>query len=156
MSSTDQWFVCEKGHIHWGANGAAGLLLRHVSPDGEVSFLLQQRSSLVEEAGKWGIPGGAIRESESPEEAARREAEEEIGPPGRYRITGIDVQDCGGGWKFYVVKADVGSQFPAFSVQETDATGWFTREEMQHLRLHSGLQQWLDEQEAALDQKKPW
>jgi hypothetical protein len=34
--------------------------------------------------------------------------------------------------------------FPAYSVHETDATGWFTRGEMQSLPLHPGLRAFLD------------
>jgi 8-oxo-dGTP diphosphatase len=141
----DRWTICEKGHVHWGADGAAGLLLTHVPQNGEPSYLLQQRSRWVDHAGTWGIPGGAIRTGESPELTARREAEEEIGPVGSYRVTGVDIQDCGGGWKFHTVTADVDSLFQAFCVQETEATGWFTREEMDRLLLHPGFEKRLEE-----------
>jgi len=88
-----------------------------------------------------------MRSGESPEATARREAQEEIGPLPTYRVTGIDVQDCGGGWKFHIVRADIDRPFIAFCVRETDATGWFTREEMQSLPLHPGFRAWLDEHE---------
>lgn len=35
--------------------------------------------------------------------------------------------------------------FDAYSVLETDATGWFTTQEMRNLPLHSGVERWLDE-----------
>lgn len=144
-ATADRWTVCGKDHVHWGAHGAAGLLFRY-APKGEApTYLLQQRCRWVDQGGTWGIPGGAMREGESAEVTARREAEEEIGPLPSYRITGIDAQDCGGGWKFYVVTADVDHPFVAFCVRETDATGWFTRDEMRHLSLHPGFRRWLED-----------
>lgn len=143
--SANRWTVCDSGHIHWGALGGAGLLLRHVPLRGEPSYLLQQRSRWVDCPGTWGIPGGAALEGESPEVTARRETEEELGVLPAYRLTRVEVQDCGAGWQFLIVMADVDEPFPAFCVRETDATGWFTREDMRRLSLHPGLQQWLDE-----------
>jgi len=94
---TDRWTVCEKDHVHWGQNGAAGFLFRYVPREGEPRYLLQQRAKSVDFPGTWGIPGGAMREGESPEAGARREVLEEVGLIPAYRITGIEVQDCGGG-----------------------------------------------------------
>jgi septum formation protein len=68
---TDRWTVCEKDHVHWVQNGAAGFLFQHVSREGEPRYLLQQRAKLIDFPGTWGIPGGAIQEGESPEAAAR-------------------------------------------------------------------------------------
>jgi 8-oxo-dGTP diphosphatase len=144
----DLWTVCDKGHVHWGRLGGAGLLLRHLPEGGEPHYLLQLRSKSVDYGGTWGIPGGAIRGGETPETAARREAEEEIGPLPSYRITGVVTQDCGDNWKFQIITADVDHDFSAFCVRETDATGWFTQEDMQNLSLHPGLQKWLDEQQS--------
>jgi 8-oxo-dGTP pyrophosphatase MutT (NUDIX family) len=144
-SSMERWTFCDQGHVHWGAGGAAGLLLRYVPNEGEPSYLLQQRSTRVDYGGTWGIPGGAIREGESPEMTAQREAEEEIGQLPFYRVTGVEVQDCGGAWKFHVVTADVDAPFLAFCVRQTDATGWFTLEDMYRLSLHPGFRKLLDE-----------
>jgi 8-oxo-dGTP pyrophosphatase MutT (NUDIX family) len=141
-SSTERWTICDRGHVHWGAHGAAGLLFRYVPPEGEPSYLLQQRSRWVDFGGTWGIPGGAIREGESPGVAARREAEEEIGALPPYRVTEVEVQDCGAGWKFHIVNADVDHPFAAYCVQQTEATGWYTREEMRSLSLHPGFRKW--------------
>jgi 8-oxo-dGTP diphosphatase len=143
----DRWTFCDKGHIHWGAHGGAGLLLRHAPQRGEPQYLLAERSRWVDEGGTWGIPGGAIRVGESPEEAAHREAAEEIWPVPAYRVTGIEVQDCGGGWKFHIVRADIDELFTAYAARQTDATGWFTLSAMRGLRLHPGFRQWVEEHE---------
>jgi 8-oxo-dGTP diphosphatase len=139
------WTVCAAGHVHWGADGGAGLLLRHLPAKGEPTYLLCQRSRWVDEGGRWGIPGGAIRDGESPETAAQRETVEEVGQLPHYRRTGIEPQDCGGGWLFHVISADVDREFDAYCGQETDTTGWFAAEPMQSLPLHPGLRRWLEE-----------
>ena len=141
----ERWTICRYDHVHWGALGGAGLLLRHASAAGQPTYLLQRRSRSVDEPGTWGIPGGAIKTGESPEAAARRETLEEIGALPRYRVSEIEHQDCGGGWIFHIICADVERQFDAFCGQETDATGWFTREEMRNLTLHPGLRAWLEQ-----------
>jgi len=141
----ERWTICALDHVHWGANGGAGLLLRYRSPDSEPRYLLALRSRWVDEPATWGIPGGAIRDGEAPEEAARRETVEEIGHLPAYRVVAEDVQDCGGGWLFHVFLADVEAMFDAYSVRETDATGWFTPRQMRELPIHSGLRRSLDE-----------
>lgn len=154
----DLWKICDMGHIHWGDTGAAGFLFRHVPDSGESSFLLQQRSTAVDYPGTWGIPGGAIRDGESPEAAARREFQEEIGPLPSYRVTGMKVQDCGGNWQFHMIFADVSEPFLAFCGKETDSTGWFTKSEMTSLELHPGLEAWLREQMPGVEETplSPW
>jgi 8-oxo-dGTP pyrophosphatase MutT (NUDIX family) len=147
LSPLDQWAICRLGHVHWGLHGGAGLLLRHAPAKGEPVYLLQFRSAWVDQRSTWGVPGGAIHKGESPETAARREAAEEIGPLPPCRVTDIDVQDCGGGWKFHTVTADVDRPFDAYCQQETDAVGWFTRQEMRGLPLHPGFRQWVDDHE---------
>jgi len=141
----ERWTICALDHVHWGANGGAGLLLRYRPTDSEPRFLLALRSRWVDEPATWGIPGGAIRDGESPEEAARRETVEEIGGLPLYRVAAEEVQDCGGGWVFHIFLADVEAMFDANSVRETDATGWFTPRQMRELPLHPGLRQSLDE-----------
>lgn len=143
--AADRWTFCSQGHIHWGANGGAGLLLRYEPVRGQPEYLLTERSRWVDEGGTWGIPGGAIHDGESVEAAARRETAEEIWPLPPYRITGIDVQDCGGGWKFHIVRADVSARFAAYSAKETDATGWFTMAQMNQLRMHPGFREWVQQ-----------
>lgn len=141
----ERWTICDLGHVHWGANGAAGLLFGHRPKNGEPTYLLARRSRWVDEGGTWGVPGGAIRDGESPETAANREALEEIGDLPPYRIALIDAEDCGGGWRFYMIVADVDHAFPAYCLSETDATGWFPAAALPNLPLHPGLRRWLDE-----------
>jgi 8-oxo-dGTP pyrophosphatase MutT (NUDIX family) len=143
--SAERWFFCRAGHIHWGALGGAGLLLRHLPSQGQPLYLLTERSRWIDEGGTWGIPGGAIHHGESPEETAHRAAAEQIWPLPAYRVTGIVVQDCCGGWKFHIVGADIDAPFTAYAARDTDATGWFTVPEMDHLRLYSGVRRWADE-----------
>jgi hypothetical protein len=37
--------ICAAGHVHWGADGGAGLLLRHLARDGTASYLLLPQRS---------------------------------------------------------------------------------------------------------------
>lgn len=144
----EHWTICPVGHVHWGAHGGAGLLMRYTAPGSATRYLLALRSRWVDEPATWGIPGGAIRAGESPESAARREMSEEIGRLPTYRIAADIAQDCGGGWQFHIFLADVNEMFAAYSVLETDATGWFTAEEMGSLPLHPGVRRWLVELDA--------
>jgi 8-oxo-dGTP diphosphatase len=136
----ERWFTCRAGHLHWGALGGAGILFRVEGASADATrYLLTQRSRWVDEGGTWGIPGGALRDAESPEQAARRETLEEIGVLPNHRITGVDPRPCGGGWTFTVIHAVVDAPFEAFAARETDATGWFTRAQMLRLPLHPGV-----------------
>jgi ADP-ribose pyrophosphatase YjhB (NUDIX family) len=110
-------------------------------------YLLAQRSRWVESGQTWGIPGGAMKAGETPRAAARRETTEEIFPVPRYRVTGVEVQDCGG-WLFHIVCADVTRPFIAYMASETDTTGWFTLEQMNALPLIPGFRRWVDEHSA--------
>jgi len=145
MALTERWTICRLGHVHWGARGGAGFLFRHrAGPSAPTTYLLAQRSRWVDEGNSWGIPGGALREDESPEEAARREVREELSVLPRYRVSDVEVQDCGGGWQFTIFTADVDREFDAFVGRETDAFGWFTGEQIAQLSLHPGLRRMLD------------
>lgn len=144
----DTWTICDKAHTHWGAAGAAGLWFCYSRAGVAPVYLLERRFSTVDHNGRWCIPGGAIRRGESVGMAARREAEEEIGPLPSYEITAIDTQECGGGWRFYILSARVWALFTPLCICETDAAGWFTREQMASLSLHPGFQSWLDRDES--------
>jgi ADP-ribose pyrophosphatase YjhB (NUDIX family) len=140
----ERWTVCAAGHEHWGALGGAGLLLRYAPPRGRAMFLLAQRSQSVDEPGCWGIPGGACRDGEMPEATALRELREELVSVPAYEVAVVDAHDCGGGWLFWVIVADVDHRAEVFCGEETETTGWFTHEQLLDLRLHRGLRLWLE------------
>jgi len=149
--TSDRWTGCRLGHLHWGANGGAGLLLRHAPRKGLVTYLLTLRSRWVDHGGTWGIPGGALHPGETTEAGAERESGEEIWPVPPHQVTGVETQDCGGGWLFRIVHADVEAAVPVYGYRETDATGWFPVGEMGVLPLHPGLRAWV---EAEVDRAK--
>jgi 8-oxo-dGTP pyrophosphatase MutT (NUDIX family) len=72
-------------------------------------YLLAERSRWVDEGGTWGIPGARSMMARRLGAAARREAAEEIWPLPPYLVTGVEVQDCGGGWRFHIVRAELSS-----------------------------------------------
>jgi hypothetical protein len=87
----ERWTVCKCGHVHWGANDAAGFVFRHLPPQGDPVYLLQRRSRQVDYGGTWGIPAGAIKWGEDLEMAGRRELQEEIGFLPLYRVMGLII-----------------------------------------------------------------
>jgi hypothetical protein len=96
-SDGDRFVTCSKGHEHWGAHGAAGLLLRHRDGEGPVRYLLQKRSADVDHAGQWSIPSGARGKDETPEQGAEREFREEMGrlPAGSKHSHTVVSTSCG-------------------------------------------------------------
>lgn len=147
-SSGDRHVTCARGHEHWGAYGAAGLLIRHKGEDGQHRYLLQKRSPYVNEPDTWSIPGGAIGKHESPEAGAWREAREEMGSIPRH-VTHhhtVTSTDCGD-WKYHTVVADAKEHFMpggrGETQHETAGVGWHTAGEIEDLRdsgdLHPGF-----------------
>ncbi|BDR54062.1 septum formation inhibitor Maf [Bombiscardovia apis] len=103
----DGWIDCACGHLHWGLNGAAGVLLaRSDAQTGLVSeVLLQHRAEWSAEGGTWGVPGGAIANGESPVEGALRESYEEANiRPQDIDVVGSYVEDHGP-WAYTTVFA---------------------------------------------------
>lgn len=132
---------------HWGPHGAAGLLIHHDDPeDGQTRYLLQKRAPWVDHGGTWGIPGGALHEGESPEEGARREAEEEMGELPDGLAHHRTHSDDHGGWTYHTVRMRADEPFhPGEWDDESTGHGWFTRAEMRNMDLHPGFAQSLPE-----------
>lgn len=139
-----QYVRCAQGHRHYGPHGAAGFLIRHKGDDGEYSYLLQHRSPYVQEGGTWSTPGGALNAGETPMAGARRETEEEFGPLPADLSHHKTVTDDHGGWKYHTVVMNSSRRFSprgagAGHEWESGGHGWFTKDEMNELPLHSGF-----------------
>jgi len=133
----DGWIECRCGFRHWGLNGAAGLLLIR---SGQV--LLQLRAPWVHNGGTWGIPGGARDSHESWDEAAIREAIEEIGIDGEM----IDLEravrysDDHGDWRYETIIAHALDHFAiGESNHETVEATWVEMEKVELLSLHASF-----------------
>ena len=87
-------------------------------------ILLTLRSSLVNEPGTWGIPGGAIDEDESPSTAARRELQEELGYSGPVRLIAGHVFEAED-FQYHNFIGVVPDEFEASFNWENDDAEWF-------------------------------
>jgi 8-oxo-dGTP pyrophosphatase MutT (NUDIX family) len=140
MAPGDGWVRCALGHRHWGLHGAAGLLLRHVDPDGKTWLLMQHRASWSHHGDTWGLLGGARAPGETAEQAAQREAVEEAGlHAGAYTVTEQFVDDHGG-WSYVTVFADAPLLEPITEwSHESEKVTWVPEAEMGALPLHPGF-----------------
>lgn len=146
----DGWVDCACGQLHWGVFGAAGLLLRHRDRDGTTWVLLQHRAPWSHHGDTWGLPGGARMSTETPWQAAVREADEEAGVDGALvRVVTTYVVDHGP-WSYTTVIADVDERFPARATgAESVEVRWVPMDEVTSLTLHPGLAAaWLELRDA--------
>ncbi len=126
------WATCTEGHVHWGPQGAAGLL---VASQGRV--LLQLRARWAHQGGTWSIPGGAVERDETAVAAALREAEEELG----LRSDTVDVRgtwtaQCGG-WTYETVLAAPNvTELDLADLAESAGHAWVPAAEVEAQRLH--------------------
>jgi 8-oxo-dGTP diphosphatase len=132
----DAWVVADTGEKYWGRFGAAGLL----AVDADRGILLQHRVGWSHFGGTWGLPGGALHESETPIDGAQREAQEEAGiPDGAVRPRFTSVLDLGI-WSYTTVIADVEVPFtPIISDPESVALEWVPLDEVRGRPLHPGF-----------------
>jgi 8-oxo-dGTP diphosphatase len=136
----DGWTRCDRGHRHWGRHGAAGLLLRHVDSAGRRWVLLQHRAWWSHHGGTWGVPGGARKANETPEQAALRETVEEVD----IDLTGVRLLDVHsddhGGWAYTTVLAESPELLSvSVSAEESTDARWFLVEQVASLTLHPGF-----------------
>lgn len=135
-NDADKWITCDRGCIHWGGAGAAGLMLHNNG-----RYLLQQRSRYVDHGLTWAPPSGALRHGEHPINGAVREAREEMGEFPFENPQVVHTTDHGG-WAFHTVAADAPHQFePQLLDHESEDAGWFTPAEIDELPLHPGFRE---------------
>lgn len=132
----DVWVDGPRGRF-WGSFGAAGLLLAH--PDAGV--LLQHRAVWSHFGGTWGLPGGARKQHETPEQAAIREADEEASvPPDAVQVLASTVFDVGY-WSYTTVMALATRMFPpVVGDAESLELRWIPFGEVGDLPLHPGFE----------------
>jgi 8-oxo-dGTP pyrophosphatase MutT (NUDIX family) len=136
----DGWAFCDAGHQHWGIHGAAGLLLRAPTGDGDTHVLLQRRAWWTHHGNTWGVPGGAKASWETPEEAALREIEEEI----TLTLDQVEIEtvhhDDHGGWSYWTVMAQLTEPCTALPRnRETAEVRWVPNNQVSALQLHPGF-----------------
>jgi 8-oxo-dGTP pyrophosphatase MutT (NUDIX family) len=132
----DAWVDGAHGR-YWGTYGAAGLLLAHP----EAGVLLQLRVEWSHFGGTWGLPGGARKAGETPEEAAIREADEEASvPPDAVEVLATRVFDVGY-WSYTTVLAKASRLFePAVGDAESSELRWVPFTDVAALPLHPGVE----------------
>ncbi len=128
----------ESGETFWGTAGA-GILF--VSEDGRI--LLLKRSSMVDEPGTWGVPGGALQAGQNdPWKAALEETREETGLAVSGKRIGKYVFKRGGfTFTTFIVQvsADVADRMrPRLDWENTDWK-WYDAQSIQGVRLHPGV-----------------
>ncbi|MFK0249912.1 NUDIX domain-containing protein [Amycolatopsis azurea] len=124
---------CDFGHLHWGLNGAAGLLLS----DPGRGVLLQRRAWWVHHGRTWALPGGAVEAGESACEAATREAHEEADiPPARVRPLSASHVDHGN-WRYTTILAmPIGPLAARVKNAESAELRWVHAGQVADFRLH--------------------
>lgn len=134
--SGDAWVYGPDGQKFWGRYGAAGLLVWHR----DAGVLLQLRVGWSHFGGTWGLPGGALKEGESADAGALREAHEEAGvPPSELTVMFSSVLDLGF-WRYTTVVAQSSTVFtPVIGDAESDALRWVPVDEVATLSLHPGF-----------------
>ena len=125
------WATCDRGHVHWGARGAAGLLL---AEHGRV--LLQLRAAWTHQGGTWSVPGGARERGEDWTDAALREAREELGVRREdVTVVGSSTAVCGG-WAYCTVLATPTAGLAVSDLSESDRHAWVPAADVAGLPLH--------------------
>lgn len=119
----------------WGNRGAGILIIAQDTG----RLLLVHRSPYVNEPGTWGIPGGKIDdEDESPNHAAKREAQEELGYTGSIQIQPAHVFKAGD-FRFHNFIGVVPTEFKAKLDWENDDADWYSIDDLPS-PLHFGIE----------------
>jgi len=135
----ERFVLCPRGCRHWGALGAAGLLLRAQAHE-DPRYLLVLRHPRSHHGGTWGVPGGALQPGESPLTGALRETVEELGPlpmelPGT-PAPALQYVDDHISWSYTTLVIDVPAVFePAAANWETADWRWVSARQALSLPL---------------------
>jgi 8-oxo-dGTP pyrophosphatase MutT (NUDIX family) len=130
----ERFVTCELGHRHWGALGAAGVLLVHGD-----AVLMQHRIGWSHHGDTWSIPGGAIHAGETALAASVRELREETGI-----VAPVDdplaehVQDHGN-WSYTTFVMAARSREESSIDFEQVGTRWVALPDVERLPLHPGF-----------------
>ena len=129
----DAWVYADDGKKYWGRYGAAGLLVWHR----ERGILLQHRVGWSHFGGTWGLPGGALKEGETAEAGALREAHEEAGVPAELlRVIATSVLDLEI-WRYTTVIVEALEFFePVMGDAESEALEWVPVNSVENFPLH--------------------
>lgn len=103
--------------LHNAYDTGAGVLLTH----GDRALFLKRGPRARDHAGEWCCPGGSIEEGETPEQAARREAQEETGNSG---LAPGDLTKLDEGLGFTTFRARVEEEFEPLLNHEHDEFQW--------------------------------
>jgi 8-oxo-dGTP diphosphatase len=126
--------------VRWGVFGAAGVVFMWRDADGQPLVMLQKRSAFAHEGGTWSCAGGAIDESETPYEAALREAGEEVGEiPADHVVRGEYEFAPAHDWSYTTLVVEVSHPFGESVNFETDDVAWLAPEMVDLLPLHPGF-----------------
>jgi len=125
-------FTDETGKF-WGAQGAGAIFL--AADTGRI--LLQHRSPYVNEPNTWGTIGGAIDAGEDPQEAMKREAEEETGYHGEMKVDPIFVFKSGK-FQYHNFVVTVPKEFDPKDSWESQGHIWTTIDDLPK-PLHFGF-----------------
>jgi len=118
---------------------AAGILF--MSPDDKI-LLMRRTGKDKDHGGEWALPAGGIEKGESPEEAARRETEEETGHEYDGALSEI-TNRTREGVEFTTFVAHVKEFEPRLNEEHSEHR-WVTTDEAREMDLHPGLRATLD------------
>ena len=100
-------------------------------------LLAQHNSRRRENIGRWGLPGGRLRDGEKPKACLRRELIEELDCHVPYLVRVGDWLHDGEHYRIFGCKID--QPIETFSARELFAIGWFTYEGIAELAVADKL-----------------
>ena len=107
--------------------------VRCVLMRGDRYLLAQHNSQRREMLGRWGLPGGRLRDAEKPKACLRRELVEELGCRVPYLVRLGDWLHDGEQHRIFGCELD--EPIETFAGEELLAIGWFTYEEIAELAM---------------------